>query len=130
VYIEMNPIRLEYWQFLRDNPGSTITFSEWRSVRESKIREEEENPYSPYCSECSACGEEGCCSALMCKMSENGDYCGSYLKDLKFGYSVHNELLEMLEDDSKYKKKIDEILDRNFDRFYTAETKVDNLEKE
>ncbi len=124
----MNPIRLEYWQFLRDNPGSTITFSEWRSVRESKIPREE-NSYSPYCPECSACGEEGCCSALLCKMSENGDYCQGYLKDLKYGYSVHNELLEMLGDDPIYKEKVDEILDRNFDRFYTKETKVDNPEK-
>lgn len=26
---------------------------------------------SPYCSECGACGEEGCCSPLICKQSEN-----------------------------------------------------------
>jgi len=37
---------------------------------------------SPYCSACGGCGEEGCCSPLMCKQSDNGDYCSTYLDDL------------------------------------------------
>jgi len=43
---------------------------------------------SPYCKVCSACGEEGCCSPMVCKQSPDGDYCQTYLKDLKFKYKV------------------------------------------
>jgi hypothetical protein len=125
----MNPIRLEYWQFLRDNPGSTITFSEWRSIREAKIRREE-SKYSVHCPECSGCGDEFCCSPLRCKMSENGgDYCQIYLTDLKYGYSVKNDLLKMIGKDPKYKELVDEIIDRNYDRFYRGEDKMDKLEE-
>ena len=51
-------------------------------------------------------------------MSENGDYCQIYLTDLKYGYSVKNDLLKMIGKDPKYKEEVDEIIDRNYDRFY------------
>lgn len=79
---------------------------------------------SPYCSDCEACGEEGCCSPLMCKQSEKGDYCEKYLRDLKFGYRMYNDIMKLLEGDEKYKEQIDEIWERNYDKTYL------NLENE
>ena len=79
----------------------------------------EEN-YSPYCPVCSGCGEEGCCTPLMCKQSPEGKYCESYLKDLKFGYKMYKHLMELVDDDEKYKEQIDELWDKTYDRIYTS----------
>lgn len=76
------------------------------------------NEYSPYCSECSGCGDEGCCSPLMCKQSPNGNYCGTYLNDLKFGYKMHLDIMKLISDDERYKKQIDELYDKNYDLVY------------
>lgn len=76
--------------------------------------------YSHYCHVCSGCGEEGCCSPLMCKQSPEGNYCESYLKDLKFGYKMYEHLMELVGDDEKYKKQIDELWDKTYDRIYTS----------
>jgi len=35
----MNPIRLQYWQFLKDNPGSSLTFNDWSDLGESQKKE-------------------------------------------------------------------------------------------
>ena len=76
--------------------------------------------YSPYCPECEACGEEGCCSALMCKQAENGDYCSKYLTDLRFGYYmqrwIENNLIKELTDEQQ--AKYNEEWDKAFDKFY------------
>lgn len=76
--------------------------------------------YSPYCPECGTCGEEGCCSALNCKQSENGSYCEGYLHDLKFGYYmnrwVENNLIKELTDEQQ--TKYNEEWHRAFDKFY------------
>jgi hypothetical protein len=77
-----------------------------------------ENTYLPYCKECDACGEEGCCSALVCKQSEKGDYCKGYLRDLRFGYQMYRDLMEIVSEDPKYKEQIDKIWDENYERFY------------
>jgi hypothetical protein len=45
---------------------------------------------SPYCDICGGCGEEGCCSAIICKHHPHGKYCNTYLKDLQFGYLLNN----------------------------------------
>ena len=79
---------------------------------------DELNSYSPYCQVCSGCGEEGCCSPLMCKMSPNGDYCESYLRDLKFTYMMYSDIMGMIGEDEKYKNDIDKVWDKNFQRFY------------
>lgn len=56
--------------------------------------------YSPYCKVCSACGVEGCCSPMACKQSPDGDYCQSYLNDLKMGYVMNqffeNEIMDQM----------------------------------
>jgi len=74
--------------------------------------------YSPYCKICDSCGEDGCCSALSCKQDPNGDYCKTYLKDLQFGYRMYKELVNLLENDEKYQKQIDEIWDKTYDITY------------
>lgn len=75
---------------------------------------------SPYCPECNACGEEGCCSPLMCKQSENGDYCARYLKDLQFGYHMHEWLEKNLIEglSPEMKEKYNEEWDKAYDLFY------------
>ena len=82
--------------------------------------EETGDTYSPYCQECEACGEEGCCSALLCKHFESGDYCSGYLRDLRFGYHMHrwveNNLLFDLEEHQL--AKYTEEYDRAFGNFY------------
>jgi len=77
---------------------------------------------TPYCKECTACGEEGCCSPLMCKQSPNGDYCESYLRDLKFGYHMNQwfekNLIDLIPTDLK--EKYDEEWNKSYDRFYSS----------
>jgi hypothetical protein len=78
----------------------------------------EKNKYSLYCSVCSGCGEEGCCSPLMCKQSPDGHYCEFYLKNLKFGYVMYENLMKILEGDEKYKEQIDELWDDTHNYIY------------
>lgn len=76
--------------------------------------------YSPYCPVCDGCGEEGCCSPLRCKQDEHGQYCKTYLNDLKFAYLMYEDLA----------KKIFEDQERYADLIVYHEQKVDeNLEK-
>ena len=75
---------------------------------------------SPYCKICSGCGEDGCCSALHCEQSPDGDYCKTYLNDLKFGYLMYKDLYHYLKDDEESKKKIDQIFDENYDFIYNG----------
>ena len=88
---------------------------------ESFINDEDVN-YSPYCKICSACGEEGCCSPLNCSQHKDGEYCELYLKDLKFAYQSNKEILKYIEENYPEKSdinlKINEILDKNIDKFY------------
>jgi len=77
-----------------------------------------DNEYSPYCPVCSGCGEEGCCSPLLCDQSPDGHYCKTYLLDLQFGYRMYNDLMELVSDDEKYKKQIDDLFDKNYDITY------------
>ena len=73
--------------------------------------------YNPYCPICDSCGEDGCCSALNCKQSDNGKYCGTYLKDLQFGYRMFKELYNLIDEkgDEEMKKSLDELYDKNYD---------------
>jgi hypothetical protein len=88
---------------------------------ESFINDEYVN-YFPYCKICSACGEEGCCSPLNCSQHKDGEYCEWYLKDLKFAYQSNKEILKYIEEnypeESDINLKINEILDKNIDKFY------------
>lgn len=72
---------------------------------------------SPYCKICSGCGEDGCCSALICKHSEEGSYCKTYLADLKFGYLMYHDMYSLIKDPED-KLKLDEIFHKNYDLIY------------
>ena len=72
----------------------------------------------PYCSICRGCGEEGCCSPLSCKQHPDGDYCETNLQHLKFGYVMYDKIMELIEDDEKYKEQIDNLYDETYDKIY------------
>jgi hypothetical protein len=95
------------------------------SIKEEKIEYEtiiDDGNDSPYCKICSACGEEGCCSPLNCSQHKDGKYCELYLRDLKFAYQSNKEILKYVEENYPEKSdinlKINEILDKNIDKFY------------
>jgi hypothetical protein len=81
-----------------------------------EIKEEEH--YNPYCQICSGCGEEGCCSPLNCKQHPDGKYCEWYLRDLKFGYVMYDEIYDLIPKDEETQKKFNEIFDKNFKIYY------------
>lgn len=85
----------------------------------------EEIDYSPYCKECEACGEEGCCSALQCSQSPNGDYCATYLMDLRFGYAMNKwaetYLIDKLTDEQR--ALYNEVWDNHYDLIYEKPNK-------
>ena len=133
----------QYKLFIEENPENAHwTYVEWLKWHSNKLAESIKNidprvsddfqigpdgayeatetTYGPYCRECEACGEEGCCSALMCKQSEKGDYCSGYLRDLRFGYHMHlwienNIIWDLTEEQmSKYMEEYDKA----FGKFY------------
>lgn len=77
----------------------------------------------PYCEICSGCGEEGCCSPLICEQHPKGDYCKSYLRDLKFGYAMtkifQEEIYEKMSEELK--REYDKRWDEEYDRRYKTE---------
>jgi hypothetical protein len=80
---------------------------------------------SPYCPVCNACGVEGCCSALACEQSPDGDYCDGYLKDLRFGYAMNEWFSKNLYDkmSQELKDQYDKEWDGAYNRFYREESK-------
>lgn len=96
------------------------------SITEEKVEYEGNNVQveseSVYCNICSACGEEGCCSPLLCQQHKDGSYCEWYLRDLKYGYKSYNDIIKYIDenynDDSDLIKKIKEINDENYNKFY------------
>ena len=83
--------------------------------------EEEINMDDLYCKICSACGEDGCCSALICKQHKDGLYCEGYLRDLKFKASVLDDCFELLE--KHCDKEFDDIYDKHWEIFYENKIK-------
>jgi hypothetical protein len=77
--------------------------------------------YSPYCPICDSCGVEGCCSPMSCQQHPDGDYCKSYLRDLRFGYVMNrwfeNNLLDQLTEEQKdaYNKEWDTAYDKVYE---------------
>jgi len=82
---------------------------------EEKITDTSEDHYSPYCKICDSCGEDGCCSAMSCKQSPDGDYCQSYLMELKFAYLMYHDIIKIVGDDPKYSEAISKAFDENWD---------------
>lgn len=81
--------------------------------------EEDGSLYEIYCKECTSCGVEGCCSALSCNPSSpNCLYPKTYINDLKFGYEMYHELMKIIDDDPKYEKQINELLEKMFRKYY------------
>jgi hypothetical protein len=75
-----------------------------------------EKEHSPYCPVCSGCGEDGCCSATVCKQSPEGHYCETYLKELKLSHSILNKISDKIFEEGneeKYKE-----LRNSFDYFF------------
>jgi hypothetical protein len=77
-----------------------------------------ESDESPYCPICTGCGEEGCCSPLNCTQDPNGSYCQTYLRDLKFGYKMYDEISKSLNEDPKYKDDVDIIFNKVYGEIY------------
>lgn len=75
-----------------------------------------EEDYSPYCNKCQACGEEGCCSALVCNHSKDGEYCRGYLDDLRFGYIMFRETYKLLEEN--HNDELEKIYNKNYNLIY------------
>ena len=73
---------------------------------------------SPYCPVCESCGEDGCCPAASCKMHPEGHYCETNLLELRFRYWMYKDLMNLVHEDPKYKEKIDELWDKNYDVIY------------
>ena len=84
---------------------------------ENKITESDTYE-SPYCPICSGCGEEVCCSPLNCSQDPNGSYCQTYLRDLKFGYKMYDEISKLLNEDPKYKDDVDIIFNKVYNEIY------------
>ncbi len=88
--------------------------------------------YSPYCPVCSACGEDGCCSAIACKQDPKGDYCKTYLKELKLSYSILRNLEEIIfkeGNEEKYKElreHYDYFFDLHYERYFNT---IENKEE-
>lgn len=86
--------------------------------------------YSPYCKVCGGCGEDGCCSALMCEQSKDGDYCETYLTELKINYYCHRELLEYVyKNKDMYMELISKIsinYNKAYDRYINNENNGKN----
>ena len=82
------------------------------------MKVEEEESTSPYCPICESCGEDGCCPAANCRMDPAGHYCETNLLELRFRYWMYKDLMNLVYDDPKYKEKIDELWDKNYDSIF------------
>ncbi len=67
-------------------------------------------PKETYCPVCRSCGEELCCTALRCVMTNNSRKCFGYLSDLKTAYVCYDKIKEFVyADEEKYATLIEEI---------------------
>lgn len=67
---------------------------------------------TPYCKVCGACGEDGCCTALVCKHHRDGEYCDTYLKELQFGYAMYRDTHHLLGEN-----EVKDVFDKNYDKY-------------
>ncbi len=82
---------------------------------------DKEEEYNPYCKICDSCGEDGCCSATSCQQHPDGKYCKTYLKELKFGYIMYKQLLNLIDEDEKYKDIVDKMWNDTYDVIFKVE---------
>jgi len=109
-------------QFAEDNKyllgGGLQAVEEDQKPEQTTYMKPEEDTGIPYCPVCTGCGEEGCCSPLNCEQNPDGKYCEWYLRDLKFGYKMYDDVYDLISKDDEAKKKLDEIFKKNFELFY------------
>lgn len=135
----------QYKKYISENPDSKLTFREWQDsvltpfikgaidqigeinpaewgTKEGGENNRSGSEFYPYCGICSGCGESGCCSPLICKMDREGDYCGAYLDDLKFGYLINKEFCNKIYDkiEENLKKEYDKIWEETYDKIYKS----------
>ena len=96
--------------FDKISPEELIDYVE-KNYGSGLLKDEEDFP-GLYCKVCGACGEDGCCSALMCKQHKNGVYCEWYLKELKFAYAMFKDIYPLLDE-----KETEDIFNKNFDKY-------------
>jgi len=101
-----------------DERMEDVSPEEIKNVFNKKNEIEETEYESPYCKICSGCGEDGCCSALICQQHPEGSYCQTYLRDLKYGYKMFDEIDKILPNDEEFKKKYEEIFHKVYDLIY------------
>ena len=55
-------------------------------------------------------------------MDREGDYCGAYLDDLKFGYLINKEFCNKIYDkiEENLKKEYDKIWEETYDKIYKS----------
>jgi hypothetical protein len=111
------------FNFIKNNQDNVGKLSGFAKIKEPFIPQtlNDEEIESPYCPVCDGCGEEGCCSPVHCQQSPNGHYCKTYLKDLKFGYLMYDQIMELIGDDEKYKEQIDKLWDETYEKIYRNE---------
>lgn len=85
--------------------------------------------YSPYCPICSACGEDGCCSALCCQQHPDGDYCETYLKELRFGYALNKQFYKELYNklSKELQEECDKIWEETYDNIFKSDEEDNQL---
>lgn len=74
---------------------------------------------SPYCQECESCGESGCCKPYSCTMSDKCEYKETYLQELKFGYSVYEEIMKSVYEklSPELKSEVDAIWEKEWEHW-------------
>jgi hypothetical protein len=84
----MNPIRLQYWQFLKDNPGSSLTFNDWSDLGEAQKKERiednmdrVESAYQRYRDHFAGYGDIPLKDWFTHEALTNDEFCGRWAKD-------------------------------------------------
>lgn len=116
IYSEMEALITNWSKDGTETAGELTSKIMWMLKNPSKKEQPED--HSPYCPICTGCGEEGCCSPIHCQQHEDGYYCGSALRDLKFGYQMYKDVLDLIPNDEETETKFDKIWNGNYDIFY------------
>jgi hypothetical protein len=100
----MNSNKLQYWKFLKDNPGASLTFKDWRDLGESQKKERIEDnmdrvelAYQRYLDHFTGYGDIPSKDLFTHEALTNDDFCERWAKDCtrELSYSERwNILLE------------------------------------
>ena len=84
--------------------GQTLTTPEQMEIIDDAFEH-------PYCFYCMACGIEGCCPPTQCKQDPDGEYCESYLRQLKETYIFNNKLVNFILDNKEKYPELEQFID-------------------